>query len=83
MTNRELKQITERACAELAHDPLPVALHRALRDHEVCGDPLVGVAHDQTVEDLTLAQRQLATYARTGDLKAVVDQLIAETAEGL
>ena len=29
------------------------------------------------------ADRQLATYARTGDLKAVVDQLIAETAEGL
>jgi carboxylate-amine ligase len=29
------------------------------------------------------AQRQLATYARTGDLKAVVDQLIRETAEGV
>ncbi len=29
------------------------------------------------------AQRQLATYARTGDLRAVVDQLIAETAEGV
>jgi carboxylate-amine ligase len=25
----------------------------------------------------------LATYARTGDLKAVVDQLIRETAEGV
>jgi carboxylate-amine ligase len=29
------------------------------------------------------AQRQLATYARTGDLRAVVDQLIRETAEGV
>jgi len=29
------------------------------------------------------AQRQLATYARTGDLRAVVDQLIMETAEGV
>jgi carboxylate-amine ligase len=29
------------------------------------------------------ADRQLATFNRTGDLKAVVDQLIAETAEGL
>jgi carboxylate-amine ligase len=29
------------------------------------------------------ADRQLATFSRTGDLKAVVDQVIAETAEGL
>ncbi len=29
------------------------------------------------------ADRQLATYQRTGDLKAVVDQLILETAEGV
>jgi carboxylate-amine ligase len=29
------------------------------------------------------ADRQLATFERTGDLKAVVDQLIAETAEGV
>ena len=29
------------------------------------------------------AQRQLAVYARTGDLRAVVDQLIRETAEGV
>lgn len=29
------------------------------------------------------AQRQLATYTRTGDLRAVVDQLITETAEGV
>lgn len=29
------------------------------------------------------ADRQLATYKRTGDLKAVVDQLIAETEEGV
>ena len=29
------------------------------------------------------ADRQLATYRRTGDLKAVVDQLIAETEEGV
>jgi carboxylate-amine ligase len=31
----------------------------------------------------TSADRQLATYARTGDLKDVVDQLIAETMEGV
>jgi carboxylate-amine ligase len=29
------------------------------------------------------ADRQLAVYAETGDLKAVVDSLIAETAEGV
>ncbi len=29
------------------------------------------------------ADRQLATYQRTGDLKDVVDQLILETAEGV
>jgi carboxylate-amine ligase len=29
------------------------------------------------------ADRQLATFDRTGDLKAVVDQLVAETAEGV
>jgi carboxylate-amine ligase len=31
----------------------------------------------------TSADRQLATYRRTGDLRAVVDQLIAETEEGV
>ncbi len=31
----------------------------------------------------TSADRQLATYRRSGDLKAVVDQLIAETEEGV
>jgi carboxylate-amine ligase len=31
----------------------------------------------------TSADRQLATHERTGDLKAVVDHLIAETAEGV
>jgi carboxylate-amine ligase len=31
----------------------------------------------------TSADRQLATYERTGDLKAVVDQLIQETSEGV
>ncbi len=35
------------------------------------------------LEEGTSADRQLATYRRTGDLKAVVDQLIAETAEGV
>jgi carboxylate-amine ligase len=35
------------------------------------------------MRDGTSADRQLATFARTGDLKAVVDQLIAETAEGI
>jgi glutamate---cysteine ligase / carboxylate-amine ligase len=31
----------------------------------------------------TSADRQLATFQRTGDLKQVVDQLVAETAEGI
>ena len=35
------------------------------------------------LEEGSSADRQLATFERTGDLKAVVDQLIAETAEGL
>ncbi len=35
------------------------------------------------LEEGTSADRQLATYQRTGSLKAVVDQLIAETAEGV
>jgi len=35
------------------------------------------------LRDGTSADRQLATFARTGDLNAVVDQLIAETAEGV
>src|SRR5262249_37085747 len=35
------------------------------------------------LEGGTSADRQLATFQKTGDLKAVVDQLIAETAEGV
>jgi carboxylate-amine ligase len=35
------------------------------------------------MENGTSADRQLATFERTGDLKAVVDQLIAETQEGV
>jgi glutamate---cysteine ligase / carboxylate-amine ligase len=35
------------------------------------------------LDEGTSADRQLATYRRTGSLKAVVDQLIAETAEGV
>jgi glutamate---cysteine ligase / carboxylate-amine ligase len=35
------------------------------------------------LDEGTSADRQLATYERTGDLKAVVDQLIAETREGV
>ena len=31
----------------------------------------------------TSADRQLATYRETGDLRAVVDRLVAETAEGV
>jgi carboxylate-amine ligase len=37
----------------------------------------------QIMREGTSADRQLATFARTGDLKDVVDQLIAETAEGV
>jgi carboxylate-amine ligase len=35
------------------------------------------------LEQGTSADRQLATYAATGDFKAVVDQVVAETREGL
>jgi carboxylate-amine ligase len=35
------------------------------------------------LQEGTSADRQLATYQRTGDLKAVVDQLIYETSEGV
>ena len=35
------------------------------------------------MRDGTSADRQLATFDQTGDLKAVVDRLIAETAEGV
>ncbi len=35
------------------------------------------------LEQGTSADRQLAVYERTGDLQAVVDHLIAETAEGV
>ncbi len=35
------------------------------------------------LEEGTSADRQLETFARTEDLKAVVDRLVAETAEGL
>ena len=37
----------------------------------------------QIMREGTSADRQLATFARTGDLKDVVDQLISETAEGV
>ncbi|HEX6290836.1 MAG TPA: carboxylate-amine ligase [Herpetosiphonaceae bacterium] len=35
------------------------------------------------LENGTSADRQLATYERTGDLKAVVDQIVRETLEGV
>jgi len=35
------------------------------------------------IESGTSADRQLATFRRTGNLKDVVDQLIAETEEGV
>jgi carboxylate-amine ligase len=35
------------------------------------------------LEHGTSADRQIATFERTGDLKAVLDQLVAETAEGV
>jgi len=35
------------------------------------------------LEEGTSADRQVAVFERTGDLKAVVDHLIAETAEGI
>ncbi|WP_110517288.1 carboxylate-amine ligase [Herpetosiphon llansteffanensis] len=38
---------------------------------------------DQVLKHGTSAERQLRTYAETGDIKAVVDQLIRETMEGV
>jgi carboxylate-amine ligase len=35
------------------------------------------------IEEGTSADRQLATFARTGDLKDVVDQIVRETLEGV
>ncbi len=35
------------------------------------------------MEEGTSADRQLATFRRTGNLQAVVDQLITETEEGV
>ena len=35
------------------------------------------------LDEGTSADRQLAVWEKTGDLKAVVDSLIAETAEGV
>ncbi|MDH4133135.1 MAG: carboxylate-amine ligase, partial [Gemmatimonadota bacterium] len=35
------------------------------------------------LEEGTSADRQLATFRRTGDMRAVVDQLVSETAEGV
>jgi carboxylate-amine ligase len=35
------------------------------------------------LEEGSSAERQLAVFEETGDLKAVVDSLIAETAEGV
>ena len=37
----------------------------------------------QILEEGSSADRQLATYQRTGDLKGVVDELIRETSEGM
>ncbi len=47
------------------------------------GQPPRGRVHLQILESGSSAKRQLDTFARTGDLKAVVDQLVAETAEGV
>jgi glutamate---cysteine ligase / carboxylate-amine ligase len=38
---------------------------------------------NRVLDEGTSADRQLRTFERTGDLKAVVDQLIAETMEGI
>lgn len=37
----------------------------------------------RTLDEGSSADRQLITYRQTGDLNTVVDQLIAETAEGI
>jgi glutamate---cysteine ligase / carboxylate-amine ligase len=42
------------------------------------------MAHiERIMREGTGADRQLAAFARTGDMKAVVDQIVAETYEGL
>jgi carboxylate-amine ligase len=42
------------------------------------------MAHiERIVREGTGADRQLAVWARTGDMKVVVDHIIAETYEGL
>ncbi len=42
------------------------------------------MAHiERIMREGTGADRQLATYERTNDMKEVVDQIIAETYEGL
>jgi carboxylate-amine ligase len=38
---------------------------------------------ERIMREGTGADRQLATYARTHDIKAVVDHIVAETYEGL
>ena len=51
------------------------------------GRPLTGndflATYRTIMEEGTSADRQLATWKRTGDFKDVVDQLIRETAEGV
>ncbi|MDR7521891.1 MAG: carboxylate-amine ligase [Armatimonadota bacterium] len=49
---------------------------------ELGSRPEVNYAY-RILEEGTSADRQLATYRRTGDLNAVVDRLIRETAEGV
>jgi carboxylate-amine ligase len=49
---------------------------------ELGSRPQVEYAY-RILEEGSSADRQLAVYRRTGDLKAVVDQLIAETEEGV
>src|SRR3972149_6525066 len=48
------------------------------------GDGLGGKLNDPGEEEGVAGRaRQLATFKRTGDLRAVVDQVIAETSEGI
>jgi carboxylate-amine ligase len=49
---------------------------------EFGGRPQIEYAY-RIIEEGTSADRQLATYSRTGNLNDVVDQLIAETEEGV
>ena len=67
--------------------PVAQMVRRTLKAIEPHAQDLGSAAELEGVRDIlargSSADRQLATFERTGDLKAVVDQLIQETSEGV